>query len=153
MKPVVYLSGPISGLTYGDSVSWREAVAPLLEKAGISVSSPMRGKAFLDTGNILTPEGDNGTGLASPKGITMRDRYDVMSASCMLVNLLGAQRVSIGTMIELGWADANRVPIVLVMEKGNLHSHCIVESVSGYIVDDLFKATEMVKFLLAPYTK
>jgi hypothetical protein len=56
-------------------------------------------------------------------------------------------------MIELGWADANRVPIVLVMEKGNLHSHCIVEAVSGYIVDDLFKATEMVKFLLAPYTK
>jgi len=153
MKPVVYLSGPITGLTYEGSTNWRQAVEVELNDFGIAASSPMRGKAFLNTGKELSPLGDEGRGVASSLGITMRDRMDTTKASCLLVNLLGAQRVSIGTMIELGWADATRVPIVIVMEPDNIHQHCIVQGVAGYITDSLAKGVQLVVALLEPYTE
>ena len=34
----------------------------------------------------------------------------------VLMYLIGAKKVSIGTMIEAGWADAYRKPVVLVLE-------------------------------------
>jgi hypothetical protein len=153
MKPVVYLSGPITGLTYGDSTGWRSKTAMDLAFAGIKTSSPMRGKAFLDTGKELSALGDTGHGIASPLGITARDRFDTINAKCLLVNLLGAKRVSIGTMIELGWADMARVPIVIVMEPDNIHQHCIVQAVAGYIVGTLGEGVEMVTWLLKPYVE
>lgn len=151
MKPTVYLSGPITGLTYDDSTDWRLEVTEALALDGISATSPMRGKAFLNTGKELSALGDTGHGISSPLGITMRDRFDTINAKCLLVNLLGAKRVSIGTMIELGWADAARVPIVIVMEPDNIHQHCIVQGIAGYIVNDLTEGVNMVVWLLKPY--
>jgi hypothetical protein len=34
-----------------------------------------------------------------------RDRFDATRCDVLLVNLLGAERVSIGTMMEVAWAD------------------------------------------------
>ena len=39
------------------------------------------------------------------KGIVTRDRWDVAKADVVLMNLVGATQVSIGTMVELGWAE------------------------------------------------
>jgi hypothetical protein len=51
--------------------------------------------------------------MSKPKGLTTRDRWDAMRCDVLLVNLLGATKVSIGTVLEFGWADAMDIPIVV----------------------------------------
>ena len=85
--------------------------------------------------------------LCSPRGITVRDRWDALRCDVMLVYLLGAERVSIGTVMEIAWADAQRTPIVLVMDEENLHNHSMIRESVGYIVKDLGSACEIVRVL------
>jgi nucleoside 2-deoxyribosyltransferase len=150
--PNVYAAGAISGLTYEGAVTWRDELQRMFDAKGgeITVLDPMRGKVFLkETGHIKSTEYENV--LATQKGITGRDRNDVYRSDALIVNLLGAQRVSIGTMIELGWADSWRIPIILVMEEtGNLHEHAMVREVATYRVTSLCEAAELVSLMLTP---
>jgi len=67
----------------------------------------------------------------------------------MLVNLLKAKKISIGTMVEYGWADSYRKPIITEMEKeGNVHDHGFVKELSGYIVEDLDSGIKIAKAIL-----
>lgn len=67
------------------------------------------------------------------------------------MNLLGAKRVSIGTTVELGWADAWRKPLILVMEKsGNIHGHIFYQGIPTYRVDNLDSGIACAKYLLLP---
>ena len=88
--------------------------------------------------------------LSTSAGTTTRDRWDSMRCDVMLVNVIGAERISVGTCIELGWADAARVPIVLAMDEGNVHDHLIVRGVAGYVVTTLDEAINVVLGLLLP---
>ncbi len=45
-----------------------------------------------------------------------RDRADCTRADLIIMNLLGAKKVSIGTMVELGWSDMARKPESLLCE-------------------------------------
>ncbi|MBU1252210.1 MAG: nucleoside 2-deoxyribosyltransferase [Nanoarchaeota archaeon] len=116
MEKLVYLAGAIKGLSYGDSISWRDSAKEELAKAGIIGISPMRAKEFLKNEREIT---DDYTGevLASDSGIVSRDRFDVENCNIMLANLLGLKEKSTGTMVEYGWADAFRKPIITVIEK------------------------------------
>ena len=66
----------------------------------------------------------------------------------MLFNFLGADRVSVGTCIEVGWADAARRPMVAVMEPGNMHDHAIVRSCVPFIVATLDEAVDLIHAIL-----
>jgi nucleoside 2-deoxyribosyltransferase len=144
---LVYCAGPISGLTYGESVDWRKQVADAFP-SHIKAVSPMRGKDFLAKEQSLVDNYEHP--LASQKGITCRDRMDVMRCDLLLVNLLGAPKVSIGTVMEIAWADMLRKPIVLVMDKGNLHDHSMIREVSGFIVPDLEMGIQTAITVLSP---
>jgi nucleoside 2-deoxyribosyltransferase len=153
----VYLSGPISGLDYESAVSWTTYAETQLEwdgssyKSGIVGYKPLRGKEFLKDHENLSAMGYETTPLSTAKGIFNRDRYDVMSCDAMLVNLLGAKRVSIGTMFEMAWAHAWSKPIVLVMEnEGNFHEHCFVTESITYRTDNLDAGIALVKSILLP---
>ena len=124
----VYLSGPITGLLYKDAVAWTDYAKEELAKDGINGYRPLRGKEFLKDYKELDAQGYlDANPLGTPKGIVGRDRYDVHTSDCILVNLLGAQRVSIGTVFEIAWAEWLYKPIVLVMEKeGNIHEHGMI---------------------------
>jgi hypothetical protein len=86
-----------------------------------------------------------------------------MRADVLLVNLLGAERVSIGTVMEIAWADAVRVPVVLVMEpsaeentglvpsKGNVHEHAMIRECVGFRVQTLDEGLNVVKAILGVY--
>lgn len=146
----VYLSGPITGLSYEGAVDWREAVRRELPSHIVGIS-PMRAKDFLKDRTDLKAECYPEYALSAPKGVVTRDRFDTMRCNVMLLNLLGASRVSIGSMIEIGWADAARVPIVLVMEKeGNPHMHAMVQEMCGYWVYTLEEGVQLVKAILTP---
>lgn len=156
MNKSVYLAGPITGLTYDDGADWRVSVAADLLNSGIEAFSPLRAKDYLRRFGVLDAGGSDGSSyvgvnvLSNPQGITTRDRFDTTGRDVVLANLIGAERVSIGTMIELGWADASRTPIVLAMEPGNIHAHAMVEAVAGFTVPTLEEAVAVVKAILTP---
>lgn len=156
MRPGVYLAGPITGLTYDDGQDWRLYAKRSLDAYGIDGFSPLRAKTHLRDLGVLDAAGTAESAylglsaLSEPQGITARDRFDCMARDLVLVNFVGAERISVGTCIELGWADAARVPLVVAMEEDNIHRHAMVNTVAGFIVPTLEEALDVCKAVLLP---
>lgn len=144
----VYLAGPITGLSYEGATDWRKHAVSELSKHGIAALDPMRGKDYLSGVTEFTMDGDRYKAmnvLSSNRGIMTRDRWDATRCDVLLVNFLGAKRVSIGTCMELAWADLMRTPIVCVMEdEGNPHDHGMILEALGYRVSTLKEALDIV---------
>lgn len=143
----VYLAGPITGATYDAATDWREDMALNLPKGAVGLS-PMRGKDYLKKlGTVGMPSLlEQGTlPMSSAKAIFSRDTYDIRRADIMLANLLGAGRVSVGTMVELGYARAlGKVIIVVMEEKGNPHDHPFTTEAASFVVRDLDAALRLI---------
>lgn len=154
--PKVYLAGAISGLTYGEGQSWRDHACNLLVERGLLGYSPLRAKDYLRSVGTIEQsyqiQAQPCGCLSSDRGIMTRDRYDVMTADAVLIYLLGTgSRVSVGTCIEFGWADAFRKPIVVVMEpEGNVHDHPMVREATGFRVATLEEGIEVIDRILNP---
>jgi hypothetical protein len=153
MKHSVYLAGPITGLNFKGATDWRQYAQAELRGHQIDAYSPMRGKAFLEAAGTLSGTGEEYAHLnvlAQQRSITTRDRFDATRCSVLLVNLLGATRVSIGTVMEIAWADLKRTPIVCAIEpEGNCHEHMMLREVIGFRVPTLDEALAVVKSILA----
>lgn len=144
---LVYLAGPITGISYGECTDWRTYADTLLSPGIIGVS-PMRAKEYLAREAAITHSYED-TVLSCAKGITTRDRMDVRRADLVLVNLVGAKTVSIGTVMEIAWADAYRVPVVVAMEPtGNLHEHPMIKECTGFRVASLEEACRIASSIL-----
>lgn len=152
----VYLAGPITGLTYGGSVEWRDEAIRRLHNKGIKGLSPMRAKHFLKALGTATL---SGTGeeyqhlnpLSTSRGIMTRDFNDATTCDVLLVNLLGAERPSIGTIMEIAWAWQRRTPVVIAMEaSGNPHEHMMLAEATGYRVETLDEALAIVEAIICP---
>jgi len=150
----VYLAGPISGLSYAGATDWRDTAINSLAASGIKGLSPMRAKEYLrhvesDVGFSSTcEEYGHLSPLSGPRGIMTRDRFDATRCDVLLVNLLGAARPSIGTIMEIAWADLSRTPIVVAMEPGNPHEHAMVNEAIGFRCGSLDEALDVVKAIL-----
>jgi nucleoside 2-deoxyribosyltransferase len=142
----VYLAGGIAGMSYDEAVAWREYAISKF-RFNIIGLSPMRGKAYL-AGEKQIADSYADKLLSTQRAITVRDHFDTRRADLVLMNLLNAKHVSIGTMIEIGWASAYRVPIILVMEDDNLHDHAMVRECASYIVDNLDDGIHIVNAIL-----
>ncbi len=145
MTKTVYLSGPISGLTDVEACRYRNRISALLADYGLDSLDPMRGDYHVPgevIGNFVN------VGHHDNKAIVMRDRHDVFNCDLMIADLSNATKVSIGTMVEFGWADSRRVPIITVMRDGNPHNHAFVEQLSTYVVDDVETAVHLAATLL-----
>lgn len=146
---LVYLAGPISGLSFDQAQSWRtyaETRFPM-EIRGIS---PLRCKSALRSKGIITDSYPDSP-LTTDRGIITRDRQDCTRADALLVNLLGAKFASPGTSIEFGWADAHRIPTVVVMEpSGNPYDHPMIRELTGFRVTTLDEGIETIVSLLLP---
>ena len=74
-----------------------------------------------------------------------RDKFDATRADILIVNLTGANRVSIGTMMEIAWAHLAGKFIVVVMEKvGNPHMHAFVREAASIMFEDTNDAVDYV---------
>jgi nucleoside 2-deoxyribosyltransferase len=150
--PTVYLAGPISGLNYAGATEWREAAIADLAAVGIRGLSPMRHKEILSGETDLDKNPERYAALdvmCSNRGITTRDRFDATRCDVIFVNLLNAAKVSIGTVLEIAWADAARIPIVAVMEPGNVHEHGMISELVGFVVPTVEEGLRVVKAILA----
>lgn len=158
----VYLAGPISGLSYGEATGWRQEVRDQLLRSGIKAASPLRAKVYIreateiDQASPAIDENDMDApavqAMSNSRGITTRDRFDCLNCDVLFVNLLGTERVSIGTVMEIAWADALRKPIVIVMEpEGNLHDHAMIRECVGFRVPTIREGVEITKAILGDY--
>lgn len=148
----VYLAGPISGLSFGECTDWRNAAIKQLAEAGIEGLSPMRAKEYLaGLGEPLGPDGDKYkilSPLSTNRGIMTRDRWDATRCDVLFANLLDAKTVSVGTVMEIAWADLKRTPIVAVMEEGNKHDHGMIFEAIGFKVKTVQEGLNIVKAIL-----
>jgi nucleoside 2-deoxyribosyltransferase len=139
----VYLAGPISGLTFDGASEWRDRARDELRTYGIEALSPLRSKEYLRALGELSPkcgrEGKAGV-LSLPRGIMRRDSFDVHRVSVVLVNLIGADRVSIGTAMEMAWAWRAHIPVVVAMEDTNVHRHAMLDQATDYRVETIEEA-------------
>ena len=163
MTRLIYASGHIAAADYERATSWYQEAMDLLNgprqpnpRPLFNLIRPMRGKEFLF--NIEGPLGYAGypaptrlsAELTSQRGITARDRNDVLRCDAVLMNLLGApDKVSIGCAIEAGWADIARKPLVIVRQRDNaMAGHPILEGVAAYSVETLEEGCALVRLLL-----
>ena len=147
MKKRIYLAGPISGLTYEKAQDWRDKVAYALNSDNVECLTPMRGKGFLKGRTIHSGAWENE--VASQKGITRRDMFDTINATCLFVNLLGAKVASMGTVMELAWAYLEHIPTIVIAEKDNIHAkHVMMQEACTYIVPTIEEGVELARYLL-----
>lgn len=143
----VYLAGPITGCSYEGCTDWRNVVRQKLAGYGIDGVSPMRAKDYLKQEKQITGSYEDKV-MSCARGITTRDRFDCMRCDVLLVNFLGAKKVSIGTVMEIAWADSQRIPIICVIEDAvvsdddNVHDHPMIRECIGFRVATLDEAVE-----------
>lgn len=151
MSGKVYLSGPIAGLNYNGATNWRQQAARFLADHGIDALDPMRGKDYLAaTTGPLQAQPEDDEIMSTARAITTRDRFDCMRADVVLVNLLqagGLPRLSLGTIMEVAWADAARIPIVCVRED-QTYQHPMFNEVIGFETPKLYDALDLIVEML-----
>jgi len=158
VSKTVYLAGPISGLTYDEASKWRDHITNELGRFGIKCLSPLRAAIHLRHADGLLGDCEIQAGtkpavesMSTPRGVVTRDKFDATRCGILLVNVLGAKKVSVGTCVEIGWANANDIPIVLVMEPTNMHNHAFVRESANFITESLDDAVYIIKAILKDY--
>ncbi len=162
MKYLAYLAGPITGCSFDGCVDWREYVTKKLPSEIVGLS-PMRGKTYLEGVSDIADAYDGeqivkntsvahlSSIMSCGRGILARDFNDSRRCDVLVVNFLGAEKVSIGTVMEIAWAKAFNIPIVMVMEpKNNVHEHAMINECVGFRVETLDDAVDVATMLLLP---
>ena len=109
----------------------------------------MRGKAYLSKEDKIKDSYSDYT-MSSINGINVRDFNDCKTADAILVNFIGCgTRVSTGTVMEIAWARAFQIPIVIVMEKENVHNHGML-TFGNIIVDNMEDGISAIRQILLP---
>ena len=143
----IYLAGPISGLDWKQATEWRQYVEEELSDFGIECLSPLRFKSFLSSETSIRDSYPDHA-LANTRAIYTRDRWDVSRSDVILVNFVGATKVSIGTVIEIAWADMLNKPIIYLAEDDNIHNHAMVMESIGFRAHTIEEAVDVAKALL-----
>jgi nucleoside 2-deoxyribosyltransferase len=147
---LVYLAGPITGLSYGETTDWRQQAIDFLKDHGIQGLSPMRHKDYLLQETSIGDSYEQSV-MSSQRGIYARDYYDCHRCDGVLVNLLGAKRTSIGTVMEIAWAAQVDIPIILAMEdQENIHEHPIIREACPFRVNNFEDALHLTVSVIAP---
>lgn len=157
MKPLVYLAGPIAGISGTEATSWRDHARFRLLQHDIESLNPLRAKYELAvTSRISTDFHDyerKGTFFTS-KAIMARDYADVVRCDALLVNLLSTsdadKRPSYGTVMELAWAYMLHKPAVVAIEpEGSVYDgHPMLHEAISFRVATLDEAIEAVAVVL-----
>ena len=148
----VYLAGPIAGLTFNQAQDWRDYAAEMIEGYDLPIRcfSPLRGKEYLDNGNIIGMQAYDEHVLSSAKGVIARDGNDVRTCDLLFVNVDGVTSISGGTAWELGVAWAlNKIVVMVAANDGNPYlKHLILSQVPAFIVPTLDEGIAVTKAVL-----
>ena len=146
---IAYLAGPITGCSFDECVDWREKACAILPEE-IEGMSPMRGKSYLSGSESIDASYED-IAMSCARGIMTRDFNDCHRCDILIANFLGAEKVSIGTVMEVAWACANKTPIIAIMEReGNPHDHPMMTEAFGFRVENLEQAVDLAIVTLLP---
>lgn len=148
-KPTIYLAGPMTGLTWEEATEWRD-MATLRLTPQWRVITPVRGQTKYNkatmgdviTASTMTEEQPSLPLAYTATGITAQDQFYIDQSDWLLVNFLNANRVSIGTVWEMGYAWGRNKMIISVIEPNSIHDHPFVRRRSHVFVPDLDEAIE-----------
>lgn len=121
----IYCARPMSGRTRDEIIVYYKRVGARLSDAGFKVFTPVYGKGYLRN-LVSTAALDRRAPVVTDRALKQRDQWMVRNSDVIFVNLIGATQVSIGSVMELAWADVFGVHSVLVLDKSDIHRHPIV---------------------------
>lgn len=173
----VYLAGPITGASWNKSEDWRDEIKNLANTTYTQVSpgdswerpfadvkfySPLRGKDYLKNEKEIS-DSYSQFKFSTPHAIMIRDHHDVQTCDVVIANLTGADRVSIGTVMEIAWAYAYRKPVICIMEPAekqvtgfepsvgkNIHEHSMLNEAIYYRAESVEEALMALSHILNP---
>ncbi len=132
----VYLGGAFAQFTPEEVLARQQEIINLLDPS-ISVLRPKHQGAYPSTLGALTDA-----------VLTTRDRLMVGKSDVLVLDCLGATSLSRGSLVEIGWADELRKPVVLVAEEGNPHIFNMSLTLARFIVPTRQTAADVVNALL-----
>lgn len=150
----VYLAGPITGASWGKSEDWRDEVKLLASASTkfdkVQFFSPLRGKEYLK-GEVSIADSYEDRPFSTSRAVMLRDSFDVSTSNALIVHLIGASKVSIGTVMEIAWAYEKRIPIIAIMEEsGNIHEHSMLNEAVWWRVQTVEDALYALSLLFNP---
>lgn len=145
----VYLAGPIFGCRYSEATRWRTTIAKGLAPHGVEIFDPMRGKSELSQAQTIAECYPQIPGCDA-RAILARDRFDVQRSDLVIANCKwDPTRQSVGTIIELGWADAWRKPVIMIADPDSaMLRHPMVAGIIGWAVSDERAAIDLAMGVL-----
>lgn len=155
MHKKVYLAGPIGGLTYDGAQAWRTEISNLLNEKSdgrIRGYSPLRGKEVLrEHGPLTTGSYGAYCSLATTQSIMARDYNDCHTSDLIIADLI-AEDISIGTVMEIAFAYAHRVPVIGIFDsRGNKTcNHAMIQAAVPFRAYTLNEAADMACSILLP---
>lgn len=148
-SPFVYLAGPILDCTKSEANDWRRHVARELGFYNITGISPLRCEPLIGDRYLANyPDPKFGTA----KAIAAKNKFDVSNCDLVFAYLPKQDRVSIGTILEIGWAsvDISR-PIIVVTDDPFLMNHPVLTECCGWCLPTLDAGIEVTVGLLGGY--
>ena len=156
MKKVIYLAGPIAGLTEDEATTWRDDVAEQLREASngnIIGISPLRCEP-IEAGMTYTTPGAVDKMWSDPRAINAKNWLDTESADLVLAYLpkeMNDRRPSIGTIIEIGWTIGLKKPLIVVSDDKQVLDHPLIECNAAWRFVSLGDAVEVIIGLFGDY--
>ena len=150
MEKRIYLAGPITGLSYTEATEWRNEFKRKIEDSSnkrIVCYSPMRNTEYLSKETALE-KAYNDKVLSSSKAILAKGYNDAINADVVVVNFLNSSKVSIGTVMEIAWAKHLKIPIVLIIDEDNIHTHPMINESADFLVNNIVDAMYVCETLL-----
>jgi len=146
----IYCAHPICGRPLEEILTYYTATVNSLSNMGYDVLHPLAGIRDTDVRNAVKFR-DHGKGnvLSSNHTITRRDLWMVRSADIVYVNLIGAGKVSIGSVAELTTGFNFGKHTIAVMEAHNIHRHAFVLEMA----DIIFESKEDAEMYLESFIK
>ena len=143
-----YLAGPVTGLSYDTATAWRAYARKVLAYLNIDAMDPMRGQEYLQ-GSENMSDSYEGLAMSNQRAIMSKSYNDTITSNIVIVNFLGATRVSIGTVMEMAWAFEKKIPIICVIEsEGNPHDHSMVREAMNFRVATVDEAIKVADVML-----
>jgi len=146
----IYTAGPISGQSYNQVMKRYQGQVNRLEEIGYDVICPMTGKMYLRNELDFKAHGYDQHPVSTNHAIKERDRWMVGSVDVVLVDFTECNEiVSIGSCMELAWADELKKHTIVVMDKDNIHQHCFILECADIVFPSMADAyrylTDLVK--------
>ena len=140
----IYLAGPISGLTKEEAFGWRDCLKNKLEYLpNVRVFAP-------EQVDFLEGHGDGSASYLQEvdrqrgEEAAQKDFNAICCSNIVLFNLLYTRKVSVGTLIEMGWAFTLGKYVLVVLQPGTVYDHSFVHWCANRIVETVDEAIEEI---------